>query len=42
MESGKVSQMNAGKGLVEQTGVHPANRVKRKFKKMEQHVQRPR
>ena len=42
MESGKVSQMNTGQGLVEQAGVHQANRVKRKFRKMEQHVQRRR
>ena len=42
MESGKVSQMNTGQGLVKQTGVHQVNRVKRKFRKMEQHMQRPR
>ena len=35
MESGKVSQMNTGQGLVKQTGVHQVNRVKRKFRKME-------
>lgn len=41
MELGKASQMSTGQGFAVQIGAHQVNRGRRKFRKMEQHMQRP-
>ena len=41
MGSEKASQVSTGQGFVVQIVAHQVNRVGRKFRKMEHHMQRP-